>query len=136
MPGDLVTHAFPSDRPNATQDSYERIVGVIDSVSELFETYFSSAIVLPTIGNNDTEYHYNPPEGKNKKGYYDELIKDWFTEHTGNKNLSNLADIKTTMAEGGWYRVDIPGADLSVLSLNTLFYNTKLWEKHTEVDTD
>ena len=87
VPGDIVTHAFPSDKPENNQtvaDSYQNILGVLDEVSDLFETHFGSVIVLPTIGNNDTQYHYNPAEGANKESYYDRLISDWFTGHTGN----------------------------------------------------
>ena len=80
VPGDLVAHGLSVEMPELNRDSkYNRLTAVIDSVSDLFETYFSSVIVLPTIGNNDTEYHYDPPIGANKSGYYDLLIKDWFT---------------------------------------------------------
>ena len=137
VPGDLVTHGLSVEMPEINRESkYDRLTAVIDSVSDLFEFYFSSVIVLPTIGNNDTEYHYDPPTGANKSGYYDLLIKDWFTQHTGNQDLSNLDNIKSTLKEGGWYRVDIPGAELSVLSLNTLFYNMKNKEEHTSVDDE
>ena len=56
VPGDIVTHAFPSDGPASSSltDSYQNILGVLDEVSKLFETYFPQVIVLPTIGNNDT----------------------------------------------------------------------------------
>ena len=124
VPGDLITHGLSSDDTEEGVDMYGRLTDTLDAVSELFETYFSSVIVLPTLGNNDTEYHYNPPSGARKDDYYQTLTKDWFTGHTANKNLTELADIKSTMADGGWYRVDIPGADLSVLALNTLFYDT------------
>ena len=131
VPGDLVTHGLSSDKPEEAGEMYGRLTGTLDAVSALFQTYFSSVIVLPTIGNNDTEYHYAPPSGPRKKEYYQTLIKDWFTVHTANQNLPELADIKSTVADGGWYRVDIPGADLSVLALDTLFYDTKNWESPT-----
>ena len=134
VPGDLITHGLSSDKPEEDGDMYSRLTSTLGAVSDLFQTYFSSVIVLPTIGNNDTEYHYNPPSGPRKKEYYQTLIKDWFTGHTANQSLPNLADIKSTVAEGGWYRVDIPGADLSVLSLNTLFYDSRNWEGHTSTD--
>ena len=35
------------------------------------------------------------------------------------------------MLEGCWYRVDIPGTEISVLSLDTLYYNTR-----SEMDTE
>ena len=136
VPGDLVTHAYASDTPDETNEKYDNITGVLDTVSQLFEIYFPSAIVLPTIGNNDTEFHYNPEEGANKKVYYDSLIKDWFTGHTGNKDLPNLDDIQATMDQGGWYRVDIPGADLSILSIDTLFYNTQMMEATSEAEDE
>ena len=98
VPGDLVTHALPIGYSQHSQrDVYEKIKGVIDTVSELFETYFASAIVLPTIGNNDTEFHYNPEVGKHKDEYYKLLVNDWFTGHTANKGLSNLSDVQTSV---------------------------------------
>ena len=93
--------------------------------SELFERYFSGVLVLPTIGNGDTKYHYQPPETEDRDEYLSTLTKLWFKGHTANKNLPNLSDIKETMLEGCWYRVDVPGTELSVLSLDTLYYNKK-----------
>ena len=33
------------------------------------------------------------------------------------------------MEEGSWYRVDVPETELSVLSVDTLYYN---YDSHTE----
>lgn len=41
-----------------------------------------------------------------------------------NSRLSNLAEIKKTFLNGGYYRVDVD-SKLSVLSTNTLYFNSK-----------
>ena len=54
-----------------------------------------------------------------------DLLKWWFKNHTANKNLANLSDITETMQEGCWYRADVPGTELSVISIDTLYYNNR-----------
>ena len=97
----------------------------LNVVSQLFEEYFSDVIVLPTIGNADTKYHYEPPEDDTKEHYLSFLTDIWFNKHTANINLPNFLEIKETMLEGCWYRVDIPDTNLSVLSLDTMYYNSR-----------
>ena len=40
-------------------------------------------------------------------------------------NLANLSDITETMQEGCWYKADVPGTELSVISIDTLYYNNR-----------
>ena len=74
-----------------------------------------------TFGNNDCKYHDNAPFSDEKDEYYDFMFDLWFNRHKANQIFasSTLATFKS----GGYYRVDV-SPDLSVLSLNTLRYNS------------
>lgn len=61
LPGDLVAHAvaleYPPTPSYPTAD-YTNLKVILADIAALFVEYFPNAIVLPTMGNNDTKYHY------------------------------------------------------------------------------
>jgi 3',5'-cyclic AMP phosphodiesterase CpdA len=64
------------------------------------------------------------PYTNEKDEYYTYLFNLWFSEGSFNgKNLDTSA-IKKTFMNGGYYRVDL-SKSVSVLALNTLYYNKK-----------
>jgi hypothetical protein len=135
VPGDLLGHGINLDlhrppTPLQAVASYALLMKTHRDVAKLLETHFPNIPVLPTFGNNDTKYHYQPAHDsrkdkadKNKEPFYTEMIDTWFTKHTGNKNLNNLADIKATMHQGGWYRANLVPSKLTLLSFNSLQMN-------------
>jgi hypothetical protein len=81
-------------------------------------------VILPTLGNNDYTYHYQSPFGSDEQEYYSFFFDQYFAKHPTNKNLTELASIKNTLLNGGYYRVDLSD-NTSFLGLNTLMYNKK-----------
>ena len=67
VPGDLVTHGLAQSLGKSSSNKYQQLLGTLSTVSELFEKYFSEVLVLPTIGNGDTKYHYQPPETEDRE---------------------------------------------------------------------
>ena len=67
VPGDLVTHGLAQPLGKSSPNKYQQLLGTLSTVSELFEKYFSGVLVLPTIGNGDTKYHYQPPETEDRE---------------------------------------------------------------------
>jgi len=124
--GDMVGHNYADEldpeKPNPHAD-YDDLLEILETLGFLLRDYFPESITLPVIGNNDCKYHYMPEFGHTKAAYYDMLFKQYFLDHPVNAHLSNLDEIERTLKEGGWYRVDL-GDDLSVLVLNTLYYNS------------
>ena len=90
VPGDIVTHGLAQDIEGSSKELYQQLLDTLDTVSGLFEKYFSQVLVLPTVGNNDTKYHYQPPETNDKHEYLTDLTQWWFQNHSANKNLPNL----------------------------------------------
>jgi 3',5'-cyclic AMP phosphodiesterase CpdA len=62
VPGDIVAHkiAIEYGQPDET-GAYQRLLGILEQVADLLIEYFPNAIVLPTLGNNDCKFHYQPP---------------------------------------------------------------------------
>jgi hypothetical protein len=74
------------------------------------------------MGNNDPKYHYLGLDLKDRDEYYSFYLDEWFSQVPANKPL--LSQVKNTMMTGGYYRLDIDDK-LSVLALNTLYFNKK-----------
>ena len=59
LPGDIIAHGYSHDvNYDQTTASYAKILDITAQVADLFTEYFPHAFVLPTLGNNDTKYHY------------------------------------------------------------------------------
>ena len=127
VPGDYVGHGISNNLTGVTfkqvQDNLQTLKKVSGTVSDLFETYFKEIPVLPTFGNNDTKYHYQTPFGLNEYRFYQFWNENWFTKHSGNKNL-DLTDIASTSVEGGWYSASLIPDKLTLLSFNSLAFNS------------
>jgi hypothetical protein len=86
----------------------------------LFEKHFKKVPVLPTFGNNDDKYHYQPATDKNEISFYEFIYTRWFEAHTANNKLDNLDEIRSTLSNGGWYRVNLIPDELTLLSFDSL----------------
>lgn len=119
LPGDLIGHGSVLNlRQPYSAHAYEEVMAIHRNISQAFATKLPSALLIPSLGNNDWLYHYqSPPEG-NKTDYFSRLYDLWFA-HQHLKPVDNA----TTFLNGGYYRMDVaPG--LAVLALNTLVWNT------------
>ncbi len=86
--------------------------------------YFPNTKIIPTLGNNDGKYHYDGLSLEDRDEYYSFYYDHWFTQMPGNKDMASQTEIINTFKTGGYYRVDID-SKLSVLALNTLYFNKK-----------
>lgn len=81
-------------------------------------------MLIPSIGNNDGKWHYRAEDSSDKIDYYSAYFRDWFGGSTFNSRLPEIEEVKRTLLSGGYFRVDID-ENLSVLSVNTLYLNSK-----------
>jgi len=142
IPGDFIGHGLTIDFKDdaditfkASQARYERLKNTQVHVTALLNEYFPNVPVVMSLGNNDAKYHYQPPFGLNEQGYYHLLFEEWFSQHPGNQGL-NLAEIKSTTAQGGWYRAELIPGELTVLCFNSLQFNKKNQEVSVEEKQD
>ena len=62
VPGDLIGHSYPEHEDDPTAGNYEALLEIHKIVGQKLADAFPDTIILPTIGNNDTKYHYQAPE--------------------------------------------------------------------------
>lgn len=104
--------------------------GIVDILSEKFP----DTLIVPAFGNNDEVYHDNPVPHENEFLFYDYIFNLWFLllpENNRHFSYEGKQEIYKTFIEGGYYRVDLT-EDLSVLSLNTLYFDS---ERSMELDS-
>jgi len=83
---------------------------------------FPTTTIIPSIGNNDGIYHNKPACGKLQRDhYYRDLLDIWFPEDNIPEGM-NYKELKNTFLQGGYYRYDVPDFDVSVLSINTMYF--------------
>lgn len=127
LTGDIVAHAVALEPPPKSpypHASYGDVLAILASFAELLHEYFPNTVVLPTQGNNDDKYHYQPSVGDYAADYYDFYFDLYFNQHPANARLSDLAEIKSTFVNGAYFKAQID-EHLYVLSLNSLAYNTE-----------
>jgi len=52
-------------------------------------------------------------------------MKSWFYDHPFNSKNINTDLVATTFMYGGYYRVNIPGGNISVLAMNSIAFSIK-----------
>jgi hypothetical protein len=127
LTGDVVAHAVPLEPPpeeSFHHASYESTLLILEIFAGLLNEFFPNVPVLPVPGNNDTKYHYQPAVGTYAPSYYNEYWDFYFTQHPGNANLKEYAEMEKTFKAGAYYRTQID-EHLHVLALNTLPYNSQ-----------
>jgi hypothetical protein len=83
--------------------------------------------VLPTQGNNDTKYHYQPAaieSGDWVFNFYKYTFDNFFKNHPANSLIPSLTQIETNWLLGGYYSVEV-APNLKVIAVNTLYYNAE-----------
>jgi hypothetical protein len=93
----------------------------IAAVVNYIKTYFPDTPILPTIGNNDVEYHNQAPGTQTKTAYYDSLWDIMFVNVAANKPIVQEADSYTTWSDGGYYVFTLPGSNLDIYTLNGMY---------------
>jgi len=128
VPGDIAGHNVSrslGETSSSYDYKYENMLDTLTSVAHSIQQYFPNTLILPTIGNNDTEFHYQSPDfGINKKSYYDAFFGSWFTDHQVNNQIANIREIERTFKNGGYYRVDVSD-QISIISLSSNCYSFK-----------
>jgi hypothetical protein len=70
-------------------------------------------------------YYYEVPGNEaDKQLFYGDLFNILFKNVSKNANYSKIAEVNETYQQGGFYRYDLNDA-ISVLSLNTIYFNLK-----------
>ena len=131
LTGDLTAHstAAPIDDPT-WKDTYALLLSCFTGINELLVHYFPDTLILPAFGNNDSKYHDNPIPDSDRDFFYDYVYRLWFELLPANaKHLLKLPEetkeaIRSDFMTGGYYRIDLQD-DLSVLSLNSLYYDSE-----------
>jgi hypothetical protein len=124
VPGDFVAHGITYDPKESDSGNYTLLKETLSSVSSLFDKYFPNTPVMPSFGNNDCKYHYQAPYTVEKEEYYSFIYDIWFNKRTANQKVINGTNVMKTFMNGGYYRYDL-NDKLSLLSINTLYYNKK-----------
>ena len=87
---------------------------------------FPITTILPSIGNNDVIFHNYAPCGQKQRDiFYGDLLKIWFPKDNLPLGI-NYEDLKSTFLKGGYYRYDVPNFDVSILSINSMYFYKKV----------
>lgn len=104
VPGDIVAHQYcKGEKENTQSDKYEILKKTITSVASLLRDSFPHSLILPSMGNNDPEYHYQVPTAKRKEEYYNFAYNAWF------KNNELNSQEKENFLNGGYFKLQIQG---------------------------
>ena len=129
----LVTGDFAAHHLNKSEDedevtqTYALMLDTMGHLNELIAEKFPDTLVLPAFGNNDSMYHDNPIPDEDSPFFYQYIFNLWFKLLPGNSSLlckEQIDGIYETFMRGGYYRVDL-NDHISVLSINTLYYDSK-----------
>lgn len=87
---------------------------------------FPGVPVLPVYGNNDMLVNYQIPGGDIVTTYdfFNETHYSWFKD----KELAEQT--ATSFKNGGYYEFPVQNQNLSIIGLNTIYFNYKLREKN------
>ena len=55
VPGDFIGHAYPLD---GAKGNYQKLIETHKMIRETLVKYFPNTMILPSLGNNDTKFHY------------------------------------------------------------------------------
>ena len=65
------------------------------------------------------------PNEQAKGAFYSQIMQDWFSVNAFNAKNLNVPLIKQTFMEGGYYRVNLPTGNLTVLVMNSVAFSIK-----------
>lgn len=133
LAGDFIAHGF-SQNPTKkfNNQTFNELIDIHRQAMKIIRGRFGNSLIIPSVGNNDNELHYEVPGVKEKGRWYDFLYELWFEESQSELIQQNLGLIKETFFNGGYYRIDING-QLSVVALNTLYFSKKNYAENDPV---
>ena len=126
--GDLSSHhtAMNVDRGPDDEDTYPLLMSTHAGLVDLLSEKFPDTLIIPAFGNNDCKFHDNPTPTEEEYFFNNYIYELWFDVIPGNDSWLNVQQKRTiyeSFLKGGYYRVDL-NDDLSVLALNTLYYDS------------
>ena len=80
------------------------------------------APLLPSIGNNDVPVHNLVPCNEQQHDVYYKGLFDVFFPADAQPAGFNAVEAQKTFHAGGYYRYDFPNSQVSLLSVNTMFF--------------
>ena len=114
-------------REKGDTETYSLLLAAHSGIMSILSEKFPDTLILPALGNNDSEFHDNPIPNNDSFFFYDYLYNLWFRFMPGNVNSltdDQKSDIYDSFVKGGYYRVDL-NDKLSVISMNTLFFDSE-----------
>lgn len=121
MPGDMVGHGIDPHREEFTEEAWEEFQQTVQLTASLMAEAFPDTIVLPSLGNNDGEYHSSAPDESFKSTFYGFMYDTWFANFPSNVGIA--ANVKDTIMQAGYYRMDV-NSSLAVLAMNSQYMDT------------
>lgn len=94
MNGDYVLHGVSAKI--GQESNWDELVEIITNTTKTIAAWFPDTPILPSIGNNDVEFHYQAPTPNNSDTYYSTLYNIWFDDVMANYNYTNLTSINET----------------------------------------
>jgi len=96
------------------------ILPILSKAYNMVKDKFPHTLLIPCFGNNDAPYHYQTIKQDQKALIYGDIFNLWFKNHPVNSKIPNIENVRSTLMQGGYFRVDI-GESLAVLNLNSLY---------------
>jgi hypothetical protein len=93
----------------------------IATVVNYIKTYFPDTPILPTIGNNDVEWHDQAPTKEAKADFYGPLWQIWFANIQANKDIVADQDAYNSWMAGGYFKYTMLNAGLDIFTLNGMY---------------
>ena len=80
LTGDLNAHytAMVVDSPLDEDSTYSLLISQHAGINHILTKHIPNAIILPALGNNDSEFHDNPEPTSDSEWFYEYLYHLWF----------------------------------------------------------
>ena len=90
LPGDLVSHGLCLKAGEYNPEKYKKLEQTIAKVTDLMNEHFGDKLFVPSMGNNDPKYHYQPAAMPDEPEQYAFVFNEWFIRLGRNKSVFNL----------------------------------------------
>ena len=97
----------------------------MQNVFRTLRSKVGGAAIFPSIGNNDVAVKNNVPcDDAFAQQYYLDIFNIWFENKSLPLNFDYVNN-KNAFLNGGYYRYDFPKSQISLLSLNSMYFFAK-----------
>jgi hypothetical protein len=123
--GDYTAHDISAKR-GVKDSNFSMLKSVITACfAQYIDPLFPDTIIIPAIGNNDVEFHYEfPTTEEEAEHYYGFLFDLWWNTMGANKKYENKEKVRETLMKGGYFRYD-HSKYVSFLAINSLYWSVK-----------